>query len=257
MENTENKGEIILYKAEEGPELRVIVKDESVWLNQDQIAELFGTQRPAITKHLNNIFKSAEVSQNSVSSKRATQFRIWATKHLRDYILKGYLINDKRLKENEELKFKELQGAISLMQQALEVHRLEGYEKDLLKIITDYTNTWLTLYNFDSGTLVLEGAKKKEIKHLDHTEVKKAIERFRTRLMKEKEVSDLFGQEVSEKLLSLLGNLRQTFGGKDVYPTLDEKAAHLLYFAVKNHPFIDGNKRIGALLFILFLVQNN
>src|SRR3989344_5398131 len=288
MENTENKGEIILYKAEEGPELRVIVKDESVWLNQDQIAELFGTQRPAITKHLNNIFKSAEVSQNSVSSilehtaadgktykvqyynldaiisigyrvnsKRATQFRIWATKHLRDYILKGYLINDKRLKENEELKFKELQGAISLMQQALEVHRLEGYEKDLLKIITDYTNTWLTLYNFDSGTLVLEGAKKKEIKHLDHTEVKKAIERFRTRLMKEKEVSDLFGQEVSVKLLSLLGNLRQTFGGKDVYPTLDEKAAHLLYFAVKNHPFIDGNKRIGALLFILFLVQNN
>jgi prophage maintenance system killer protein len=170
--------------------------------------------------------------------------------------LKGYLINEKRLKENEELKLKELQGAVSLMQQALEVRRLEGYEKDLLKIITDYANTWLTLYKFDSGTLGIEGIKK-EAKHLDHGEIKKTIERFKVRLMKEKEASELFGQEVSEKLLSLLGNLRQTYGGKDLYPTLDEKAAHLLYFAVKNHPFVDGNKRIGALLFILFLVQNN
>lgn len=290
MENQENKGEIIIYKAGSGPELQVKLEDETVWLTQVQIATLFGVNVPAIFKHAKNIIKDGELAENRtiskmeivqtegqrtvkrqvefynldmvlsigyrVNSKKATQFRVWATKHLRDYILKGYLINEKRLKENEELKLKELQGAVSLMQQALEVRRLEGYEKDLLKIITDYANTWLTFYQFDAGTLVVEGTKK-EAKHLDHGEIQKTIERFKARLMKEKEASELFGKEVSEKLLSLLGNLRQTFGGKDLYPTLEEKAAHLLYFSVKNHPFVDGNKRIGALLFILFLVQNN
>lgn len=291
MENQENKGEIIIYKGDQTPEIQVNLVDETVWLSQAQMAELFDRNIPTIIEHIQNVYKTAELSQNRttrkfrvvqiegkreverdiehynldmiisvgyrVNSVRGTQFRIWATKHLRDYILKGYLINEKRLKENEELKLKELQGAVALMQQALEVRRLEGYEKDLLKIITDYANTWLTFYQFDAGALTLDGAKKKEVKHLDHGEVKKTITRFKERLKKEKEASDLFGQEVSEKLLSLLGNLRQTFGGKDVYPTLDEKAAHLLYFAVKNHPFVDGNKRIGALLFILFLVQNN
>ena len=287
MENTENKGEIIIYKADSGPELQVKLENETVWLNQAQIAELFGTQRPAITKHLKNLYKSGELLEKStcsilehvgetgqvyktqyhnldaiisvgyrVNSKRATQFRIWATNHLRDYLLKGYLINEKRLKENEEIKLKELQAAVGLMQQALEVKRLEGYEKELLNIITDYANTWLTFYQFDSNQLGLDGSKK-PTKYLDYDQIKKAVDRFRIRLMKNEEASELFGQEVSEKLLSLLGNLKQTFGAKDVYPTLEEKAAHLLYFAVKNHPFVDGNKRIGALLFILFLVENN
>ncbi len=290
MENTENKGEIIIYKGDSTPEIQVNLVDETVWLTQAQMAELFDRDLRTINEHIQTVYKMAELSQNRtirkfrivqtegkrqverdvdfynldmiisvgyrVNSVRGTQFRIWATKHLRDYILKGYLINEKRLKENEDLKLKELQGAVSLMQQALEVRRLEGYEKDLLKIITDYANTWLTFYQFDAGKLSLEGTKR-TAQHLEHQEVKLAIERFKARLIKEKEASDLFGQEVSEKLLALLGNIKQTFGGKDVYPTLDEKAAHLLYFAVKNHPFVDGNKRIGALLFILFLVQNN
>jgi death-on-curing family protein len=171
-------------------------------------------------------------------------------------LLKGYLVNEKRLKENETHKLKELQQAVGLMQQALETRRLEGYEKELLNIITDYANTWLTFYQFDTGTLALEG-NKKATKHLDYEQIKKSIARFKQRLMKDGEASELFGAEVSEKLLSLLGNVKQSFGGKEVYPTLDEKAAHLLYFSVKNHPFVDGNKRIGALLFILFLVENN
>jgi death-on-curing family protein len=287
MEHVENKGEIIIYKAEQGPEIEVRVDQDTVWMTQADISRFFQTERSVITKHIQNIFKSAELSQNSVcaifahtaadgkiyqvehynldaiisvgyrvNSKRATQFRIWATQRLREFLLKGYLINEKRLKENEELKLKELQQAVGLMQQALEIKRLEGYEKELLNIITDYANTWLTFYQFDADKLPLEG-QKRTAKYLDYEKVKKAVERFKTRLMKEKEASDLFGQEVSEKLLSLLGNIQQTFGNKDVYPTLDEKAAHLLYFAVKNHPFVDGNKRIGALLFILFLVENN
>jgi len=290
MSEEQSKGEIVIYKANSGPELQIKLENDTVWLTQVQVADLFGVNVPAIFKHAKNIVKAGELSENRtiskmeivqiegkrqikrlvefynldmilsigyrVNSKRATQFRVWATSKLRDYLLKGYLINEKRLKENEELKLKELQGAIGLMQEALGARRLEGFEKDLLKIITDYANTWLTLYKFDSGTLAIDGLKK-SAKHLDHAEVKKTIDRFRQRLMKDKEASELFGQEVSEKLAALLGNVRQALGGKDVYPTLEEKAAHLLYFAVKNHPFVDGNKRIGALLFILFLVQNN
>ena len=117
-----------------------------------------------------------------VNSKRGTQFRIWATKHLRDYLLKGYLINEKRLKENEDLKLKELQQAVGLMQHALEVRRLEGYEKELLNIITDYANTWVTLYKFDSGTLDLDG-NKKATKYLDYDRVKKSIHGWFRRLL--------------------------------------------------------------------------
>ncbi|MEO8065873.1 MAG: virulence protein RhuM/Fic/DOC family protein [Candidatus Doudnabacteria bacterium] len=288
-ENEQNKGEIIIYKAESGPELQVKLENETVWLTQDQIAELFGTQRPAITKHLQNIFKNAELSQNSVSSilehtasdgktykvqyysldaiisigyrvnsKRATQFRIWATQRLRDFLLKGYLVNEKRLKENQDLRLKELQQAVALMQGALEVKRLEGYEKELLNIITDYTNTWITLNQYDSGSLNLDQVNhKKEVKYLEYDHVKKAIGRFKTRLIKDEEASDLFGSEVNNKLAQVLGNIGHTFGGKDLYPSLEEKAAHILYFAVKDHPFVDGNKRIGALLFLLFLINNN
>ena len=289
MENPENKGEIIIYKDNNTPEIQVNLVDETVWLSQLQMADLFDRDVRTINEHIKEVYKMAELSQNRtirnfrivqtegkrqvereiefynldmiisvgyrVNSKRGTQFRIWATQHLREYLLKGYLINEKRLKENEEVKLKELQQAVGLMQQALEVRKLEGYEKELLSIITDYANTWLTLYKFDSGTLDLVGSKK-ETKYLDYDQIKKSIERFKGRLMKTKEASELFGQEVSEKFLALLGNIGQTYGGKEVYPTLEEKAAHLLYFAVKNHPFVDGNKRIGALLFILFLIEN-
>ncbi len=289
MENKATKGEIVIYKDDNVPEIQVNLVDETVWLTQAQMAELFGRDRNTITDHIQNVYKTAELSQNRttrnfrvvqnegkrtverdlehynldviisvgyrVNSKRGTQFRIWATQHLREYLLKGYLVNEKRLKENEEVKLKELQQAVGLMQQALEARKLEGYEKELLSIITDYANTWLTLYKFDSGTLDLEG-NKKEAKYLDYEQIKKSIERFKARLVKNKEASELFGQEVSEKLLALLGNIGLTYDGKEVYPTLEEKAAHLLYFAVKNHPFVDGNKRIGALLFILFLIEN-
>ncbi|HEX9503078.1 MAG TPA: RhuM family protein [Patescibacteria group bacterium] len=289
MENQENNGEIIIYKGEQTPEIRVSLVDDSVWLSQSQIAELFDRNIPTVNEHIKHVYKTGELSQNSVTrkfritakdgktynvehynldmiisvgyrvnSKRGTQFRIWATQRLRDFLLKGYLVNEKRLQENQQLKLKELQQAVGLMQEALGVKRLEGYEKELLNIITDYTNTWITLNQFDSGSLSLEQVnKKKEIKYPDYDQVKKAVERFKVRLMKDAAASELFGSEVNKKLAQVLGNLGHTFGGKDLYPSLDEKAAHLLYFAVKDHPFVDGNKRIGALLFLLFLINNN
>ena len=288
MENRENKGEIIIYKADSGPELQIKLENETIWLNLDQMATLFQRDKSVISRHIKNIYKDAELSQSSVvaffattasdgktynveyfnldmiisvgyrvNSKRGTQFRIWATQRLRDYLLKGYLINEKRLKENQGLKLKELQQANALFHQAAESQRIAGYEKDLLKIITDYTDTWITLNQFDSDSLSLNQVKRQSAKYLDYDQIKKSIERFKTRLIKEKAASELFGSEVGNKLKQVLGNLGHTFGGKDLYPSLDEKAAHLLYFAVKDHPFVDGNKRIGALLFLLFLIQNN
>lgn len=279
-ETQENKGEIIIYKAPDGPEIKIDFHDDSVWMTQSAISELFQTDRSSITKHLRNIVKSGEIEEkrnvqflhipNSdkpvkyysldfilsvgyrVNSRKATQFRVWATQQLRELLLKGFV-----MREDIKANLRELQEAILLMQQASQVKRLEGYERELLNIITDYTNTWITLNEYDKGELALDDVTKKTAKYLDYEEVNKAIARFKARLLKDGDASDLFGQEVGQKLSQVLGSIQQTFGSKEMYPSLDEKAAHLLYFAVKDHPFVDGNKRIGALLFLLFLVQNN
>ncbi|MBI4054390.1 MAG: virulence protein RhuM/Fic/DOC family protein [Candidatus Doudnabacteria bacterium] len=281
------KGEIIIYKAAEGPEIQVKFEDDSVWLSQAQIAELFGTKRPAITKHLKNIFKAAELSENSVcsilehtasdgkiyktqyynldaiiavgyriNSKRATQFRIWATQKLRDYLLKGFVINEKRLPEAHIAKLKELETAHKLIQQVLESKRSEGYERELLRIISDYANTWFILNLYDEQKLAIENVSERKSQGLVYEEVIENIARFRARLKTQKQATDLFGVEVSHKLSSILGSIQQSFGGKSLYKSLEEKAANLLYLVIKDHPFVDGNKRIGSLLFLLYLIEN-
>lgn len=280
------KDEIIIYKDKTGPELQIKLQGDTVWLNQAQIAELFQTDRSSITKHIRNIINSAELSEKGnvqflhiahsdkpvkfynldfvlsvgyrVNSKRATQFRIWATKHLREYLLKGYLINEKRLLESQQAKLKELEAAHKLVRQALESRRLEGYEKELLHIITDYANTWFVLNRYDAQSLEIEKVSKKSPTKLDSAELKKAIVKFKERLMAKKEAGPLFGQEVGGgRLQAVLGSLDQTFDGKELYPSIEEKAAHLLYFMIKDHPFADGNKRIGSLVFLLYLVENH
>ena len=287
MTEETKKGEIIIYKTLEGPELKVTVEDESVWLTQAQMAELFGINQPAIAKHLKNIFKAAELSEKSsysileyevggqryytkyynldaiisvgyrVNSKRATQFRVWATTTLREYILKGYVVNEKRLLENQTAKLKELEIAHKLIQQALESKRSEGHERDLLKIITDYANTWFVLLQYDEDKLKIENVSSKPGVPLSYDEVVKNIARFQKRLREQKQATDIFGVEVGHKLKSVVGTIDQTFDGKHLYKSIEEKAAHLLYFAIKDHPFVDGNKRIGCLLFLLYLIQNN
>lgn len=288
MEVGINKGEISIYKTEGQPELAVIIREGTVYMTQEQISSLFGTKRPAITKHLKNIFKSSELSENSVSSilehtaidgknykvkfynldaiisvgyrvnsTKATQFRIWATKRLNEYLTKGFAINEKRLKEEHDVKMKELEKTAGLFQSVLESRRADGYEKDLLKIITDYAHTWALLNKYDKGELSIEGVTKKTPKNLEHVDLKDTIEIFKRRLVVKKEAGSLFGQEVGDKFKAVLGNINQTYGGKLLYPTIEERAAHLLYFLVKDHPFADGNKRIGALIFMVYLVQSN
>lgn len=285
----ETKNQIVIYKGESGPSIKVNLVEDTIWLSQAQLSELFQKDVRTISEHIKNIYKEAELSRNStirkfrivqtegkrqverevdyynldmiisvgyrVSSKRATQFRVWATRILREYLLKGYVVDKVRL-ETTQAQIKELEGAVKLLQSAVESHRLEGYEGELLKIITDYTDTWVLLNKYDHDELKVENTTKKVTYKLNYEQVSKSVGQFKKRLLSKGEATDLFGKEVGGKLEGLLGSIEQTFGGKPVYASLEEKAAHLLYFAIKDHPFVDGNKRIGSLLFLLYLIEN-
>jgi hypothetical protein len=280
--NETKLGELILYKGADGPGLEISLQDETIWMTQTQISELFGTQRPAITKHLQNIYKSGELLEKSVcsvlehtaadgkkyktqyynldavlavgyrvNSKRATQFRIWATQKLRDYLLKGYLVNGKRLREAHETKLKELQEAHKFIRQAVEAKRLEGYEKELTSIIDDYTQTWVMLTRFDEGDIKIAKQARKTVKNLDYKRAKQAIDHFKRRMVEQDYASGTFGSEQGTHLSELLKGLAR----KNV--SLEEKAANLFYDVIKNRPFVDGNKRIASLLFVVLLIENN
>ena len=281
------KGEIIIYKTSKNEvSLDVRLEEETVWLTQNQIALLFGTQRPAITKHLNNIFKTGELKKNSVSSilehtasdgkiyktqfynldaiisigykvnsKQATQFRIWATKTLKDHLLKGYTINEKRLLEAWE-KFQELQTAISFLQEKSKKELLSGQAGEILNLLSDYAKTLTILEQYDKGQLKeSKGEKTKFV--LKYDDCLKIIVELKKELVAKKEAGDLFGQERRGSFEGIIGGLYQSFGGKELYPSIEDKASHLLYFIIKDHPFSDGNKRSAAFLFVYFLDKTN
>ncbi|OGE89423.1 MAG: hypothetical protein A2722_00285 [Candidatus Doudnabacteria bacterium RIFCSPHIGHO2_01_FULL_50_11] len=255
------------------------------------MAELFSKDLHTVNEHIKNIYKEAELNQNQtirkfrivqtegnkqvtrdvnyynldmiisvgyrVNSKRGTQFRIWATRQLRNYVFKGYALNERRLKENQDIKLRELETAHRLIQQALESKRSEGYERELLRIITDYAETWFVLLCYDEKKLEIEDVSTRRSTPLDYEETKKNIKQFKNRLLAQKQATELFGTEVGSKLQSALGSIDQTFEGKPVYSSIEEKAAHLFYFVIKDHPFVDGNKRIGSLLLLLYLIENH
>ena len=272
------KGQVIVYKNK----VEVRLEKDTVWLTQANIAKLFGTKRPAITKHLANIFKTKELSENSVCSKmehtasdgksyntkfynldiiisvgyrvnstQATQFRIWATNVLRKHLVNGYTINEKRLKASE-YKYLELQKSIKLIGNLISVENIADETKGLVQVIIEYSRALDILDDYDHQRLVLpKGTKQSKFK-LTYEEAKKIIETMKQKFKD----SALVGQEKDSSFKSSLGAIYQTFKGKDLYSTIEEKAAHLLYFVVKNHSFVDGNKRIAAALFICFLQKN-
>ncbi|MBU1179452.1 type II toxin-antitoxin system death-on-curing family toxin [Patescibacteria group bacterium] len=281
-----DKGKIVIYKSKDNrAELRVKLEKENIWLDAHQMAQIFGTQRPAVVKHINNIYKTKELDKNStcsileqvaadkkirkmnlynldmilsvgyrVNSKHATQFRVWATGVLRNYIVKGVVINEKRIKET---RLKELEGAIKLLKSAQNKQLSRDETAGLLSVITDYADSWILLQKYDEDKLKIQKGRTSGIKSIAYEFAGQAIEKLKQDLLKKKEAADIFGQERDRGLESILKNLEQSFGGKRLYPSIEEKAAHLLYFIIKNHPFVDGNKRIGSFLFVVFLSQNN
>lgn len=276
--NEASKGQVILYK--KGVEVRL--EKETVWLTQPQIAKLFGTQRPAITKHLSNIFKTNELQEKSVcsvlehtaadgksyktrfynldaiisagyrvNSTRATQFRIWATSVLRKHLVDGYTINEKRLKAAEH-KYLELQKSLNLLKNVIQLENVSDDAKGLIQVITEYSRALDILDDYDHQKLSVPKGTKQTKFEFTYEEARQIIETMKRKFND----SAFVGQEKDKSFQSSISAIYQTFGGEDLYPTVEEKAAHLLYFVTKNHSFIDGNKRIAAALFICFLQRN-
>ncbi len=277
------KGEIIIYRSKEGPKLEVRIEKETVWLRQDEIAKLYGKERSVITKHINKIFSDKEIEKKSnvhflhipnsdkpvafysldvilavgyrTNSAQAIDFRKWATSVLKNYLLKGYAINQKQLLHAQN-QLKELQGTISFLQEKAKHELLAGQEQEILTLLSSYSKTLSLLEQYDKGKLTLAKKVKAEF-ILHYAKTKKVINEIKKDLTAKKEAGDIFGQESGDKFKAILGNIYQTFGRKELYPSLEEKAAHLLYFTIKDHPFVDGNKRIASFLFVYFLDKNN
>ena len=277
------QSKIFIYKTATGPKLEVRLEKETIWLTQAQIADLFASERSVITKHLSKIFKEGELHEKGnvqkmhiansdkpvkfysldtvisigyrVNSRRATQFRIWATKTLKDHLIQGYTINERRLMDAKE-KLSSLKETVSFLTEKSKHELLSGQEKELFDLLANYAKTLTILEQYDQDKLVL--AKKGKGKFvLDSDSAFQVIARLKEDLTIKKEAGDLFGQEYGDKFKAILGNIRQTFGGQELYQSIEEKAAHLLYFAIKDHPFADGNKRIGSFLFVYFLDKNH
>jgi len=284
MTMKEKNNGLIIYEAE-NKKIEVKVEKETIWLSAQQIAFLFDVQRPAIVKHIRNIYKTGELNESStcsileqvaadgkkrkmnlynldviiavgyrVNSKKATQFRIWATDVLKKYLVKGYALNKARL--NKE-RLKELESAIKFIKENIRTPLLTSSEvKGMLEIIERYAQVWRWIEEYDSGTITAKTSGK-ERKKITYKEARQAIDELKAFLIKRNLASELFGQERDKGLFeSALNAIYQTFGGKELYPSFEEKAANLLYLIIKNHPFIDGNKRIGTLLFLRFLYEN-
>ena len=274
-------GKIILYPGN-GRSARPAVRLEkdTVWLNQKQMAELFKTERSVIGRHVRNIFKDGEVKQKSnvqkmhipfsdrpvqyfgldviisvgyrVNSKRATQFRIWATSLLKKHLIDGYTINQQVLKAREE-KLIALQRAIKLIETVKARKPLEYSEAlGLLDVIRDYSRALSLLDDYDHGRVAVTGVSRGAGFRLTSDLALKAV----AELKGGEHTSGLFGLEKDKSFASSIESVYQTFSGKDLYPSAEEKAAHLLYFIVKNHSFVDGNKRIAAALFLWFMEKN-
>ena len=287
MNVQQNKGEIVIYQTEDGQtSLEVKLIEETVWLNLNQMAELFKRDKSVISRHVSNIFKTEELSREAtvakyatvqmegsrritrniehynldvmisvgyrVNSLRGTQFRIWANKILKDYLVKGYTLNEKRLQSQIE-KYEALKQSIKLIDNIIDRKLLSTSESEgLLKVIGDFSYALDTLDRYDYGKLELAHISDRAAKRISYEEAKGAIKIMQGRLSD----STLFGREKDNSFSSSLNTIYQTFDGKDLCPSIEEKAAHLLYFIVKNHSFVDGNKRIAAAIFTWFLERN-
>ena len=282
--DTSNLGNVVIFRPKgEKAALKVHLKEDTVWLSQKQMATLFEKDVRTVNEHIVNLFKEKELSKKSVirkfritasdgkfyetafysldvvisvgyrvKSRRGTQFRIWATNILKQHLVQGYTLNDKRLKE-QSANLKALQRTVQMLADLSQRKALTSDEaKGLFAVIRDYSYGLDVLDDYDHGRIQVKSATAKESYHLTYAEGVRLIQQMRQKFGG----SNLFGNEKDESFKSALGAIYQTFGGKDLYLSVEEKAANLLYLVVKNHSFSDGNKRIAAALFVWFIDRN-
>ena len=277
---------IAIYSSQDGSiQLKVKLENDTVWLTQSQMAELFGVDRTSIVRHIRNIYKSEELDQNStcaknaqvrteghrsilreipyynldmiisvgyrVNSKNATSFRRWATSVLKQYLIKGYVINQ-QIKLD---RYNELKDVVRLMSRTVGMQEKVTSEEygGLFNVISDYVYALDTLDHYDYQSLSIQKTTKEELFRATYENAMEAINALKEKFGG----SQWFANEKDDSFKSSIGQIYQTFGGEDLYPSVEEKAAMLLYLVVKNHSFSDGNKRIAAMLFLWFLNNNH
>lgn len=271
---------IVIYQTQDGQTaIDVKLENDTVWLSQMQMAELFQKDQSVIARHISNVFKEGELEQNSnmqilhntfskykptkiysldviisvgyrVKSKRGTQFRIWANSILKEYLVKGYAIR-KELTEQRYMELKQLVNVLGRTVKAQEA-LISDDALNLIEVVSDYAYALNTLDKYDYQLLTVERTTNEEKFHATYDGAIQAIEELKTKFGS----SQLFGNEKDDSFKSSIGQIYQTFGGKDLYPSVEEKAAMLLYLVTKNHSFSDGNKRIAATLFLWFMTGN-
>jgi hypothetical protein len=272
-------GEIVIYQSgQDAPSIQVLLENDTLWLDQYQISELFDTDRTSIVRHIRNIYKTSELDEKAtcakitqvqqegertvkrqikiynldliisvgyrVNSKQGTAFRIWANKIIKDHLVKGYTINEKRLLE--------LQKTIKLSNRTIQSLGSDDQTKGIFEVLSEFSSALDILDDYDHQRLSLSHTPIQATFRISYEEAKHAVDELKKRFGG----SSLFGNEKDQSFKGSISAIDQTFDGIELYRSLEEKAAHLLYFVVKNHSFSDGNKRIAAWLFIWYLEKN-
>ncbi|MDQ5911871.1 MAG: Death-on-curing protein [Patescibacteria group bacterium] len=286
MKKENIKSELVTYNTKSGAlELKTDIKNETVWATRMEISKIFNVNPQAISKHIGNIYKDKELNRSATSSKMelvqneagrevhrevdiynldmliaigyrinsvvGTKFRQWATKTLRSYIVDGFAINRRRIASNYAQFLHVVEDIKKLLPTSETINN-----SDVVELVSLFADTWLSLDAYDKDQLSKGKLTKKKVT-LTTDKIQGGLTQLKDELIKKSEATDIFGKErVKDSIAGIVGNVMQAFGGKDVYETIEEKAAHLLYFMVKNHPFVDGNKRSGAFAFVWFLKQS-
>ncbi len=283
MSKKDKEQKLVIYTAPNGEvDLKVHTKDETILATLNQLADIFGVQKAAVSKHLKNIYNTGELDPLAtvskmetvqkegnrevkrdieyynldaiiavgyrVNSKHATQFRIWATKTLKQYITKGFTINPHTIQKNYEAFLSAVED-VKKLSAGNDVIKSDS----ILELVKTFAGTWFSLESYDEDKLPQKGFTKKEVT-VHAKDLYKDIAILKSGLINNNQATELFAQEKTQSSLEgILGNVLQSAFGRDVYDSVEEKAVHLLYFVVKNHPFTDGNKRTGAFCFVWFL----